>query len=100
MSDTVFELNGATLTVKPAGALDSMTSPAFEEELRQRMPGAGMIIIDLEKVNYISSAGLRVILAAEQYQEKQNAEMKIIHVSENIMEIFEMVGFLDVIPVE
>ena len=100
MSETVFELNGSTLTVKPVGALDSITSPVFEEEFRRKMPGADKIIVDLEKVDYISSAGLRVFLAAEQYVEKQNAEMKLIHVNENIMEVFELVGFLDVISVE
>ena len=100
MSNTVFELNGTTLTVKPAGELDSATSPVFEAELREKLPGASQIIVDFEKVDYISSAGLRVFLAVEQYLENQDAEMKLIHVNEHIMEIFELVGFLDVITVE
>ncbi len=100
MSNTVFELNGTTLTVKPAGELDSATSPVFEAELREKLPGANKIIVDFEKVDYISSAGLRVFLAVEQYLENQDAEMKLIHVNEHIMEIFELVGFLDVITVE
>ena len=56
--------------------------------------------MDFSEVNYISSAGLRVFLAVEQYLGKQGAEMKLIHVSESVMEIFELVGFLDVVTVE
>ena len=100
MSNTVFNLNGTTLTVTPVGELDSMTSPIFEEEMRQHLSGVSSIIVDFEKLEYISSAGLRVLLALEQFLEQKNAEMKLIHVSEPIMEIFELTGFLDVITVE
>lgn len=100
MLNTTFELNGTTLTVKPVGELDSMTSPAFEAELRQHLTGVASIIVDFEKLNYISSAGLRVFLAMEQSLKDRNAEMKLIHVSEHIMEIFDLVGFLDVVTVE
>lgn len=100
MSKTVFELDGTTLTVKPAGELDSMTSPVFEVELREKLPGARNIIVDFENVDYISSAGLRVFLAVEQYLEGREAEMKLIHVNEHIMEIFDLVGFMDVVTVE
>ena len=100
MLNTTFELNGTTLTVKPVGELDSMTSPAFEAELRQHLTGVASIIVDFEKLNYISSAGLRVFLAMEQSLEDRNAEMKLIHVNEHIMEIFDLVGFLDIVTVE
>ena len=100
MSDTVFELNGTALTVKPVGQLDRMTSPIFEGELRRQLSGISSLIVDFEQVEYISSAGLRVLLAVEQFLEKQNAEMKLIHVNENILEIFDLVGFRDVITVE
>ena len=100
MLKTVFERNGTTLLVKPDGELDSMTSPVFEGELRPNLAEAGEVIIDFENVDYISSAGLRVLLAAENYLEDHNAEMKLIHVNKYIMEVFEMVGFLDVITVE
>ena len=59
-----------------------------------------MAEIDFEKVDYISSAGLRVLLFAENYLENQNANLKIIHINEYIREVFELVGFLDVITVE
>ena len=100
MLNTTFELNDATLTVKPVGEMDSMTSPAFEEELHQHLTGVASIIVDFEKLNYISSAGLRVFLAMEQFLEDRNAEMKLIHVNEHIMEIFDLVGFLDIVTVE
>ena len=100
MLNTTFELNDTTLTVKPVGELDSMNSPAFEAELRQHLTGVASIIVDFENLNYISSAGLRVFLAMEQSLEDRNAEMKLIHVSEHIMEIFDLVGFLDVVTVE
>ena len=100
MSNTVFEMKDGTLTVKPVGELDSLTSPAFEEELRGKLEGASHIIVDFAQVDYISSAGLRVFLAAEQQLEDRDADMKLIHVNENIMEIFELVGFLDIITVE
>lgn len=100
MSNTVFERNGTTLTVKPVGELDSMTSPAFESELREHLPGITSLIVDFEQVSYISSAGLRVFLAVEKTLESQGAEMKIIHVHAYIMEVFELVGFTDIITVE
>ncbi|MBQ6373866.1 MAG: STAS domain-containing protein [Clostridia bacterium] len=100
MVKTVFEMNGTTLIAKPVGELDSTSSPVFEEELRQRLPGVGDLIVDFEKVGYISSAGLRVLLVMEQYMEDHDTEMKLIHVNEHIMEIFDMVGFLDVVTVE
>ena len=100
MSDTVFELNGTTLTVKPSGELDSMTSPVFEAELREHLTGITSLIVDFERVKYISSAGLRAFLAVGQTLENSGSVMKLIHVNEYIMEVFEMVGFLEVITVE
>ena len=100
MSDTVFELNGTTLTVKPSGELDSMTSPVFEGELREHLAGITSLIVDLEQVDYISSAGLRAFLAVEQTLESSDADMKLIHVNEYIMEVFEMVGFMEIVTVE
>lgn len=100
MLNTAFELNGTVLTVKPDGELDSLTSPVFEEEMRGHLDDAPCIIVDFAQVKYISSAGLRVFLALEQYIEDRGGEMKLIHVNEHIIEIFELVGFLDVVTVE
>ena len=100
MANTAFEMNGSTLTVKPHGELDSKTSPAFEKEVRQHLPGFNSVIIDLEDVEYISSAGLRAFLSLEKIQEDRGAGMKLIHVNEYIMEIFDMVGFTDIVTME
>ena len=58
------------------------------------------IIIDVERVEYISSGGLRVLLAAEQEMEDRDGQMKVIHVNEHIMKILDITGFLDIITVE
>ena len=100
MSNTVFELNGTTLTVKPVGELDSMTSPVFETELRRHLTGVTSVIVDFREVRYISSTGLRVFLSVENTLENQGAEMKLIHVNEYIIEIFQLVGFMDVVKIE
>ena len=100
MSTTVFEKNGSLLTVKPEGRLDTATSPAFERELRQYLDGIQDIVLDFSKVEYISSGGLRVLLAIEQLMENQDGTLKLIHVNEHIIEIFELVGFMDVVTVE
>ena len=95
-----FEKNGTTLTVKPEGRLDSANSPDFEQRLEQEMDGITQLIIDLEMVEYVSSGGLRVLLGAQQEMEDRGGAMKVIHVNSHIMQIFDMVGFLDIITVE
>ena len=100
MLNTVFETKDGTLTVKPAGEMDSMTSPVFDEEVRARLDGVSHIVFDMERVDYLSSAALRVFLALEQRLEQTRADMKLIHVNENIMEIFELVGFTTMVTVE
>lgn len=95
-----FIKNGTTLTVKPEGRLDTATSPELEKRMAPKMEGMTEIIIDMERVEYISSGGLRVLLAAEQEMEERDGQMKVIHVNEHIMKIFDMTGFLDIITVE
>ena len=99
MSSTVFEKEGTTLTVKPDGRLDTATSPVLEAELRQQMDGVQEIIMDFATVEYISSGGLRVLLATEQQMESRGGSLKLIHVNEHILKIFELVGFMDVVTV-
>ncbi len=95
-----FEKNGTTLTAKPEGRLDSANSPGFEERLEPEMAGMTQVIIDLEKVEYVSSGGLRVLLGVQQEMEDREGTMKVIHVNPQIMQIFDIVGFLDFITVE
>jgi anti-sigma B factor antagonist len=90
--------NGSELTIGLAGRLDTTTSPQLEEELNSSLKGVKDLCFDLKELEYISSAGLRVILTA---QKKMNAQgtMKIKNVSDTIKEIFDMTGFSDIMTI-
>lgn len=100
MSTTVFEKAGNVLTVKPEGRLDTATSPVLEQELQPHIDGVQEIVMDFTNVEYISSGGLRVLLAVEQKMEEKNGSLRLTHVNRNIIEIFELVGFMDVVKVD
>ena len=91
--------DGAALEIALEGRLDTTTSPMLENELKEALPGVTELTLDLEKLEYISSAGLRVLLAAQKTMSKQGA-MKLINVNEIIMEIFEITGFSDILTIE
>lgn len=95
-----FKKNGATLTVLPEGRLDSVTSPVFKDLLEQELDGVKEVIIDLEKVDYVSSGGLRVLLWAQQEMDDCQGSLKVLHVSDPIKKIFGIVGFMDLLTVE
>ena len=90
---------GAALVIALEGRLDTTTSPELEKELKESLPGVSQLTLDLEKLEYISSAGLRVLLAAQKTMSAQGT-MKLIHVNEIIMEIFEITGFSDILTIE
>lgn len=100
MSATLFKKIGSLLTVKPDGRLDTATSPILEQELQPYLEGVENVIMDFEKVEYISSGGLRVLLAIEQQMEDRGGSLRLVHVNDNIIEIFELVGFMDVVTVD
>ena len=100
MSATVYEKKNGVLRVYPEGRLDTVTSPALERELHQHLEGVTDIVMDFAKVEYISSGGLRVLLALEQLMEERGGGLSLTHVNENIIEIFELVGFMEVVKVE
>lgn len=81
------------------GRLDTTTSPELEKELKAELDGVSELTLDFAGLEYISSAGLRVLLAAQKVMNKQG-EMKISHVNETIMEIFEVTGFSDILTIE
>ena len=92
-----FNNNNGILNVAIDGRLDTVTSPALESFIFENYNGAGSIVIDCENLSYISSAGLRVLLAA---QKKTKGAMKLINVCELVMEVFEMTGFADILVIE
>ena len=87
------------LTVALSGRLDTVTSPELEKDLKESLPGVTALTIDMASLEYISSAGLRVLLSAQKTMNKQG-EMKVVHVGETIMEIFEVTGFSDILSIE
>lgn len=92
-------VNGSVLSVELEGRLDTTTSPRLEEELRSSIAGITSLVIDFEKLEYISSAGLRVLLAMQKIMNRQG-EMMIKNVSETVMEVFEVTGFVDILNIQ
>ncbi len=99
MSTTIFDKNNDTLTVTPNGRLDTATSPVLEKELSPYLDDTTNIIIDFQNVEYISSSGMRVILALEQEIEDKNGSLHLINVNDDIIEIFELVNFMNLVKV-
>ena len=92
-----FNKNNGNLNVVLDGRLDTTTAPEFESFLCDQYDGSGALVIDCEKLAYISSAGLRVLLTA---QKKAKGSMKLTNVCELVMEVFEMTGFVDILVIE
>ena len=92
-----FNNNNGILNVALDGRLDTTTAPELETFISNNYDGTGSIIIDCEKLSYISSAGLRVLLTA---QKKTKGAMKLTNVCELVMEVFEMTGFADILVIE
>ena len=87
------------LTVALEGRLDTVTAPQLEGDLRSSVNGISELVFDLSGMDYISSAGLRVLLSAQKVMNKQGS-MLIRNVSPDVMEIFEVTGFIDILNIE
>lgn len=92
-----FTKNNGALTVALDGRLDTTTAPELEKFLGKNCVDAAALVLDCEKLMYISSAGLRVLLST---QKKMKGSMKLINVCELVMEVFEMTGFADILVIE
>ena len=91
--------NGTELTVTIAGRLDTTTAPELEATFKESLAGVTKLVFDFASLEYLSSAGLRVILQAQKTMNKQG-EMIIKNVNETINEIFEVTGFIDILTIE
>lgn len=91
--------NGTDLTIAIEGRLDTMTAPQLEAEVKGSIDGITNLTLDFAKLEYVSSAGLRVILAAQKIMNAQG-DMKILNVSDDVMEVFEITGFADILTIE
>jgi anti-sigma B factor antagonist len=92
-------LNGTELNVTIIGRLDTTTAPQLEAEFKANISGVETLILDFAELEYLSSAGLRVLLQAQKVMNKQG-EMVIRNVNETISEIFEVTGFADILTIE
>ena len=92
-------LDNDTLTVKIDGRIDTTTAPVLGESLTESYDSCTKLIFDFAGVDYISSAGLRILLSAQKVMSKKG-DMKLINVSSDIMDIFEVTGFQDILTIE
>ena len=90
---------GKKITVTLEGRLDTVTAPDLEKELSEIINDVEELVLDFEKLDYISSAGLRVLLSAQKIMSRQGS-MKVTHVNQTVMEIFEVTGFCDILTIE
>ena len=95
----VKNLNGTELNIAIAGRLDTTTAPQLEAELKMSIGGIEKLVLDFAELEYLSSAGLRVLLSTQKAMNKQG-EMIIKNVNETINEIFEVTGFIDILTIE
>ena len=91
--------DNTALTIALEGRLDTLTAPELETLLSGALEGVETLTLDFEKLDYISSAGLRVLLSTQKKMNGQGS-MKVTHVNEIIREIFDVTGFSDILPVE
>ena len=92
-------LNGTALTIALEGRLDTTTAPDLEQALKESMDGANELTMDFGKLDYISSAGLRVLLSAHKTMMKKDG-MKVVNANEMVKEVFEVTGFADILNIE
>ena len=90
--------NGAALALSVEGRIDTTTAPQLEAELKKELGGVTELLMDFSGVEYISSAGLRVLLSAQKVMNRQG-RMMLSHVTEAVMEIFEVTGFSDILTI-
>lgn len=91
-------IENGTVNLALEGRLDTITAPELEAEMKTALDGAKELVLDFEKLVYISSAGLRVLLSAQKVMARQG-EMRITHVNETVMEIFEVTGFSEILTI-
>ena len=91
--------NAEETTIEIEGRLDTTTAPVLDKAINEDMDGTKELILDLKGLEYISSAGLRVLLSAQKKMQKIGS-MKVVNVCETVMEVFEMTGFADILVIE
>ena len=91
--------SGEETVIEIAGRLDTITAPALDKTINEDIGDTKHLVLDVKGMEYISSAGLRVLLGAQKKMQKIGS-MKVIHVCEAVMDVFEMTGFADILVIE
>ena len=91
-------LSGDSLTLAVEGRLDTLTAPELEAEINQSAEGISSLVLDFAKLDYVSSAGLRVLLSAHKRMQAKGG-MKIVHINEIVREVFEVTGFANILNI-
>ena len=91
--------NAAQTVIEIVGRLDTITAPALDKTINEDIGDTKNLVLDIKGMEYISSAGLRVLLGAQKKMQKIGS-MKVINVCEEVMDVFEMTGFADILVIE
>ncbi len=91
--------NGTTLEANVEERLDTTTAPILEKEMSGQMEGVTQLVLNFENLEYISSAGLRVLLSFQKIMNEQG-KMVVRNVNETVMEVFDITGFVDILTIE
>ena len=92
-------MNGTALNIALEGRLDTTTAPELEQALKESLDSATALTLDFSALDYISSAGLRVLLSAHKIM-RDRGGMKVTHVNEIVKEVFDVTGFADILTIE
>lgn len=92
--------DGMTLTAIPEGRIDTLTAPEFQKQVEAELGDTKDLIIDLSKVNYVSSAGLRALLALAQIMEDRDGTIKAVNVDDFLRKAFALTGFLEILNID
>ena len=97
--EIIKKLNGKELTISLVGELNTITAPELENVLKDDLKGIESLILDFEKLEYLSSAGLRVLLVSQKVMSKQG-KMVLRHVNKSVMEVLDITGFVNILDIE
>ena len=99
MAAAVIEKTGTTLKVRPEDRLDSVETPELTREIQPYLADTDQIVMDFSNVDYVSSSGLRLLMWLGQEMEDRGGEVQITNANEDILKIFELVGFMEIVHV-
>lgn len=91
---------GTTMIIKVSGRVDTTTAPELDKTIKGSLENTAELILDFENLDYISSAGLRVVLSAQKAINQQGGKMKVTNVNEIVKEVFDITGFADILNIE